>query len=265
MILNVFRSFFVLAIFCGVMLCGAGSLFAQGPDCSALPDHGKLKSALTDVVKEGQQGNGGLGNQMWAVVVNRDGLVCAVVFSGPDRSKQWPGSRLIAAEKANTANALSLDNFALSTANLWAGAQPGGSLYGLANMPPNPEAAFAGPAAKFGQPDDPMVGKPIGGVIVFGGGLALYSSKGQIVGGLGVSGDTACTDHVIAWKVRNKVGLDAVPMGVATNSSDNMVLDIQNGASPSGFGHPACKGGKPAEDIIKKLTETNSKGAKAMK
>jgi hypothetical protein len=29
----------------------------------------------------------------------------AVVFSGPDRIVEWPGSRMIAAEKANTANA----------------------------------------------------------------------------------------------------------------------------------------------------------------
>src|SRR3954471_23606214 len=188
---------------------------STGTDCSALPDHGKLKQALTSVVKEGREMNGGLGNQMWAVVVNRDGIVCAVAFSGPDRGKQWPGSRLIAAEKANTANALSLSDFALSSGNLYAGAQPGGSLYGLAMMGPNPAVAFAGPPEKFGQADDPMVGKPIGGVIVFGGGLALYSGKGQIEGGLGLSGDTACTDHVIAWKVRNRLGLDAVAQGVA--------------------------------------------------
>ena len=68
---------------------------------------------------------------------------------------------------------------------------------------------------KFGQPDDPLVGKPVGGVIVFGGGLALYDKSGKIVGGLGVSGDTSCADHVIAWKTRQALGLNAVPMGVA--------------------------------------------------
>jgi uncharacterized protein GlcG (DUF336 family) len=235
---------------------------AQGTDCSKLPDYGKLKTALTDIVKQGKDANGGLGNQEWGAVVNRDGIVCAVVFSGPDRSKQWPGSRLIAAEKANTANALSLPNFALSTGNLYSAAQPGQSLYGLAMMGPNPAAAFAGPPAKFGQQDDPMVGKPIGGVIVFGGGLALYTHQGELIGGLGVSGDTACTDHVIAWKVRNRLGLDAVPMGVAPGSSDNLIFDIQNGQSSSGFGHPPCKGGKPAEEIIKKLTQTMPTGPK---
>src|ERR1041384_4936441 len=122
------------------------TLAAQtAPNCSGLPDYSKLKSTVISVVKEGENANGGLGNQMWAVVVNRDGIVCSVVFSGPDRGAQWPGSRLIAAEKANTANALSVDNFALSTANLWAASQPGGSLYGLiTSAPPNPQAVFGG-------------------------------------------------------------------------------------------------------------------------
>jgi uncharacterized protein GlcG (DUF336 family) len=45
-----------------------------------------------------------------------------------------------------------------------------------------------------------MVGKQLGGGIVFGGGLALYSDN-DVVGGLGVSGDTSCADHNIAWRV----------------------------------------------------------------
>src|SRR3954468_15084107 len=244
------------------VLLAAPAALAQkkstGPDCSALPDHSKLKQALTSVVKEGKEANTGLGNQQWAVVVNRDGIVCAVVFSGPDRGAQWPGSRIIAAEKANTANALSHDNFALSTANLYAASQPGGSLYGLiTSAPPNPQAVFA-PADpnSLGQPNDPFVGKPIGGIIVFGGGLALYDAKGKIIGGLGLSGDTACADHVKAWKVRHALGLNHVPMGVSPDQNDNMILDIgANGQSASGFGHPSCKGGKPSDDTIKSLSK----------
>ena len=34
-----------------------------------------------------------------------------------------------------------------------------------------------------------MVGGRIGGVNVFGGGLALYNANGKLLGGLGVSGD----------------------------------------------------------------------------
>lgn len=232
------------------------ALFAQNPhDCSKVPDHNKLKTAVTNVVKEGKGANGGLGNQEWGTVVNRDGIVCAVVFTGPNRGAEWPGSRLISAEKANTANAFSTDNFALSSGNVFSAAQPGNSLYSIISGP-NPNTAFAGDPQNFGQPDDPLVGKPIGGVIVFGGGLALYDKSGKIVGALGVSGDTSCTDHVIAWKTRHALALDSVPMGVAPGPSDNLIFDIQNGVSSSGFGHPACKGGNPSEDIIKKLNQT---------
>jgi uncharacterized protein GlcG (DUF336 family) len=233
------------------------------PGCGALPDHGKLAAALAGVVKQGKEANTGMGNQEWAAVVSRNGVVCAVVFSGPDRGAAWPGSRVISAEKASTANALSGPNFALSTANLYFPAQPGQSLYGLpTSAPPNPQAVYAGSPDQFGQPNDPLVGKAIGGIIVFGGGLALYDRQGKIVGGLGVSGDTACADHIIAWKVRDALALDGVPLGVAKNGTDNMILDIENGTSASGFGHPSCRGGKASDEMIGKLSETYPVGAK---
>ena len=240
------------------------AVFAQKtPGCEQLPDRNQLRSVLQSVVKEGQQGNGGLGNQEWAVTVNREGIVCAVVFSGNTAGDQWPGSRAIAAEKANTANALSLPDFALSTANVYYASLPGQSLYSLTtSAPPNANAVYGDPKS-YGQADDSMVGKPIGGVIVFAGGLALYSGKGKIVGGLGLSGDTSCADHVMAWKVRNKLHLDAVPMGVSPSHDDNMILDIQkDGTSPSGFGHPSCKGGNPSDPIIEQLSKKMPVGGK---
>jgi hypothetical protein len=86
-------------------------------------------------------------------------------------------------------------DFALSTANIYAASQPGQSLYSLAtSAPPDPNAVF-GPPVSFGTPSDPMVGKAIGGIIVFAGGLPLYAADGKIFGGLGLSGDTSCTDH----------------------------------------------------------------------
>src|SRR6185312_4294320 len=140
--------------------------------------------------------------------------------------------------------------------NLYTAAQPGQSLYSLTtSAPPNAQAVYAGSPNQFGQQDDPMVGKPIGGVIVFGGGLPLYDAKGKILGGLGLSGDTSCADHVIAWKVRHSLGLDHVALGVAPGQTDNMILDFQNGQSASGFGHPSCKGGVPSDEIIKKLPQ----------
>jgi uncharacterized protein GlcG (DUF336 family) len=241
----------------------AHPLLAQAkPDCSGLPDAGRLKNVVQGVVREGSSKNGGLGNQEWAAVVNRDGIVCSIIFSGTTRSDQWPGSRVIAASKANTANGLSGRDYALSTANIFAASQPGQSLYSLAtSQPPNPAAVIGNPTT-FGTTNDPMVGKAIGGIIVFGGGLALYAPDGRIIGGLGLSGDTSCTDHVIAWKTRHQLGLDAVPFGPSAAHDDNMILDWQNGNSPSGFGHPSCKGGTQSDLIIRNLSKDFPTGPK---
>lgn len=245
------------------MMSIALPLMAQAkPDCNGLPDAGRLRTVLQGIVKEGAAKNGGMGNQEWAVVVNRDGIGCAVVFSGTTRSDEWPGSRMIAAEKANTANALSSRDYALSTANVYAAAQPGQSLYSLTtSAPPNPLAAFGNPLT-YGTPKDPIVGVLVGGVIVFAGGLPLYSREGKILGGLGLSGDTSCTDHVIAWKVRHQLGLDAVPMGPSPDHNDNLILDFKNGVSQSGFGHPSCKGGNQADGIIQTLSKDFPTGPK---
>jgi hypothetical protein len=94
-----------------------------------------------------------------------------------------------------------------------------------------------------------MVGFKIGGVNVFGGGLALYNSSHQIIGAVGVSGDTSCADHNIAWRTRNNLQLDHLgtviigPAGLFNNDPthpDNIIYDIVGGVSPSGFGHPSC-------------------------
>jgi uncharacterized protein GlcG (DUF336 family) len=190
--------------------------------------------------------NGGLGLNMWATIVNRDGIVCVVAFSGNNRGDQWPGSRVVSAQKGNTANAFSVPGLALSTANLFSAVQPGQSLFGLSDSNPvDPQVAYGGDPASYGQPDDPMVGKRIGGVNTFGGGLALYNSDGALVGGLGVSGDTSCTDHIIAWRVRDALELDRVPAGI-NQGTDNILHDVTvdratgQTTSTSGFGHPVC-------------------------
>lgn len=72
----------------------------------------------------------------------------------------------------------------------------------------------------------------------------------------------ACPDHVVAWKTRHSLGLDAVPMGVAPGPSDNLIFDIQNGVSQSGFGHPDCKGGNPSKSIIQQLNQKIPAGPK---
>src|SRR6201999_3608002 len=141
-------------------------------------DHAKLTQALKASVKpSGGPSNGGLDNNMWGAVVGRDGVICAVTFTGAAAGDQWPGSRSIAIEKANTANALSLPKFAFSTANLYSGAQPGGFLFGIQNTNPvDTHTMYAGESADYGTEKDPMVGKKASGVVIFGGGLALYDS-----------------------------------------------------------------------------------------
>jgi hypothetical protein len=94
----------------------------------------------------------------------------------------------------------------------------------------------------YGQQNDPLVGVKIGGINVFGGGLALYDSTKKLIGAIGVSGDSSCADHNIAWRTRSGLGLDFVPGGVSgdTLRPDNIVYDITAGKSAGGWGHPTC-------------------------
>jgi hypothetical protein len=69
------------------------------------------------------------------------------------------------------------------------------------------------------------------------------------MGGVGLSGDTSCADHNIAWRVRNLLGLDHI-VGVGgvsgdPNRPDNIIYDMapNHGGHPvsaGGFGHPQC-------------------------
>ncbi len=231
--------------------------------CEGLPSHADLKAALT---KARQEANGGFNLDMWGTIVNRDGVVCAVAFTGGDRGDQWPGSRSISAQKANTANAFSLPGLALSTANLFTAVQPGGSLFGLQHSNPvSTHVAYGGDSAQNGQANDPMVGGKVGGVNVFGGGTALYDGSGKLLGAIGVSGDSSCADHNIAWKTRDFLDLDNTPGGVnPISSDDNIVYDTTVDAatghttSASGWGHPACS--EAATGIGNGLPTSHPKG-----
>ncbi len=255
-----------LGSFSAIVSLFAGPAFA---DCSKLPGQAALKTALTNSIIPA---NGGLGNNMWGTIVDDSGIVCAVAFSGANYTSQWLGSRVIPAQKANTGNAFSLGNnsmpgkngLALSTANLYSAVQPGGSLYGLQHsnpvdtgvaygdqFPPGPPSPAG--ASTFGTTSDPMVGQRIGGINVFGGGFGIYKA-GVRVGGLGVSGDTSCTDHMVGWRTRHALNLDqfqgvtgpAALFAADTTHPDNIIFDITanpnggTGISASGFGHPTC-------------------------
>ncbi len=232
------------AAFC--LGAGAASAQTQPPAAPAADcpiTHDQLATALKAAVKpSGGPSNGGLDNNEWAAIVNRDGNVCAVAFSGASWKDQWLGSRPIAVEKANTALSFSLDGMAMSTANLYAGAQPEGFLFGIGRTNPPNDSIYEGDVEKFGTPSDPILGRRVGGVVTFGGGLALYNNAG-LIGGLGVSGDTSCADHNVAWRMRHALNLDHAPKGPDKDKKDAIVYDIGlTGASKSGFGHPKCAG-----------------------
>jgi uncharacterized protein GlcG (DUF336 family) len=252
------RTMLTMLVVAGTLTAGTVWVSANddGPNsnaCRGLPSHADLRAALK--LAQGVA-NGGFSLDMWGTIVNRDGVVCAVAFTGDDRGDQWPGSRVISAQKANTANAFSLPTLSLSTANLYSAVQPGGSLFGLQESNPVSTAvAYGGNPANYGQPNDPMVGERIGGVNVFGGGLALYGKGKHLLGGLGVSGDSSCADHNIAWRTRKHLKLDFVPGGVSgiPGHPDTIVYDILSqagqmpGVSKDGWGHPECS---PAATMI---------------
>ncbi len=106
--------------------------------------------------------------------------------------------------------------------------QPGHSLWSLGYSNPF-DPQFLAPTGGQGGGQNQLAG----GMIFFGGGVPLYKN-GKIIGGLGVSGDTSCTDHEIAKRVRNLAGLN--PPGGAT--VDDITYSAPDGASP--FTHPLC-------------------------
>ena len=202
-----------------------------GVDCSGLPTAAQLQTLLqnapgtTNPALKGDAGGLFHGTRMWGTVVNRAGDVCAYATSTPDPTQVWPGSQAISKAKAYTANAFSLDSLALSTAMLYTFSQPGHSLWGLNESQPfNPAALGSYGGSK----------QVNGGIITFGGGVPLYNASGKIIGGLGVSGDTACTDHEISKRVRDLAGLNP-PGGPLV---DDISYSSADGASA--FTHPAC-------------------------
>lgn len=205
----------------------SSSLSAAG-NCQGLPDASALKAQLVAAVSHGGTA-GGLfnGTRMWGAIVNRSGEVCSYITSTDDPTQVWPGSQAIAKAKAYTANAFSLDALALSTAQLYTFTQPGHSLWSLGQSNLFESSSLIAPGASGNQ------NKILGGLIFFGGGVALYRN-GKIIGGLGISGDTSCADHEIAKRVRDLAGLN--PPGGAL--VDDISYSSVDGASP--FTHPLC-------------------------
>lgn len=198
--------------------------------CNGLPNEAALKGFLAAApATNGDAGGLFHGTKMWAAVVNRDGEFCAAATSTADPSQVWPGSQAIAKAKAYTANAFSLDSLALSSAMLYTFTQPGHSLWSLGQSNLFESKFLAPPSGQGGGKE-----QITGGLIFFGGGVPVYNGEGNIIGGLGISGDTSCADHEIAKRVRDLASLN--PPGGAL--VDDIHYTATNGADV--FTHPLC-------------------------
>lgn len=226
--------------------------------CADLPKYEELKTVLQQITSGGPTANGGFGMPMWAALINTKGEVCAVVnemsgVAGTDITQEAAlGHRIFAIHKANTSNAFSHSRISIASASLYNAFQPGGALDSDAtNIINNLLDPYTGDTTRFGTPKDPLIGKRIGGATGLGGGLALFDKNKKKIGAIGVSGDTVCTDHVVAWKIREKLAGGAytganVPFGVSAKHNDMMVQDIKPnlaggaGFSAGSYGHATC-------------------------
>jgi hypothetical protein len=215
----------ILCITClAALLCGSSTAFTQELGCGALPTFAQLQAALKTATGTPPSGNGGFNLQMWATVVNRDGVVCGVVFTGQGRGDQWPGSRVISAQKANTANAFSLP-----------GSHSPRQIYSLRS---NLEGAFSACSTAILFTLTTLTQAPL---LVTERTSILWSTRRLVEStcsaagwpcttrrdnwweGLGVSGDSSCADHNVAWKTRHALGLNHVPGGISATGDDNIV------------------------------------------
>jgi len=277
----------------GVYVCLAGGLLfslvscndsgaqaQQASSCPGLPTAAELKAALMQVVPGGAPGipspSSGVGAPVWLTLVDSSGKVCAVVHSVllTDPSEVTNvlaiAHRVVSAQKAATANALSRGpvggspGIGVSTAPLahsartgWpTGSELSSGLDALVNTQVDP---FEGDPTTWGTGIDPLIGQRVGGNTALPGGLPLFDANHRKVGAIGVSGDFRCTDHVVAWKVREllgnptgKVGDGAyththIPFGLAGTGpdfltlQDQLTLDVNaDGISAEGYGYGPC-------------------------
>jgi uncharacterized protein GlcG (DUF336 family) len=117
--------------------------------------------------------------KMQIAIVGRDGKLLRL-FSMPDA---WVGSIDIAIAKARTAAFFSSDQNALTSRVVGEASQPGGPLWGIGN---SNQIGISG-SQEFRN-----------GIITFPGGVPLYKS-GELVGGIGVSGDGVDQDEQVAF------------------------------------------------------------------
>jgi hypothetical protein len=186
--------------------------------------------------------SGGVGMLgMWAVLVDTSGVVCAVANTeeGNLSVNAELAHRILAAHKANTSNIFSNNKATTASGQLYTQSLPGGTLYNV-NLDSKVDP-YSGNVRNFGTLKDPLIGKRIGGFSSLAGGLGLYDAKKTKVGAIGVSGNSRCTDHLVAWKIRDKLAGGAyvssnIPGGFSPLGNDALVLDVS--PDPTGSGGP---------------------------
>lgn len=233
-----------------------------GNDCGKLPKAEELKAALQAVANQpADKYPGGGRGPLWMTLVDPTGVVCAVVHSldssGADAKNKenvtlhlQPFHRLLSARKASTSAIFSSSRGSIASGHLYSSNQPGGLLQEASYE--GQYDALEGDAMTFGTKKDPMIGHRVGGFIGLGGGLALFDANKNKVGAIGVSGDTPCTTHVLAWQIREALAGGAyavanIPFGLSGSFDDKLILDITPnpaggpGHSASGYGHIECQ------------------------
>lgn len=248
----------------------AGASFAtssMASTCKDLPTAAELKSALMSVAKlDGGASNGGVGAPEWLTEVDSSGVVCAIVHNLPadtDVTEHLAiNHRILSAQKAAISNGFSRSNgvsgtgLGVSSANIFFGSQFNEVAQGLDSLVNSQVNPFSGDPKKWGTTSDPLVGKRVGGNAAIPGGLSLWNSAKTKVGAIGASGDFRCTDHVIAWKVREVLRKGAytvanVPFGLSSAHNDALVQDVDpvTRQSKSGYGYFVCANNPtPAND-----------------
>lgn len=219
------------------VLSSTNSTKANG--CAALPSYSAFKSALS-YAKQALTISGGNNSHVWGVVMNRTGQVCVVAYSGAVLDSQPLGGRVLAASLANTANSASIDAQFFSSGNLYPQAHSKWMDINESSLLIDATKVYTGNATFFGALNDPLVGKRPGGWVGLGGGLALMDAYGRSLGAIGIAGDTPCTNHNLAWMVRNHLYLDRVLGGINpdTSRADNIIYE--GSTIDPNFTHPVC-------------------------
>lgn len=260
--MTISKTLFASAVLASATFSGAAM---AGATCDNLPKAAELKKVLASIATGDPMANGGVGAPEWLTLVDTSGTICAVVHSLPAdadvTTQAAPVHRIFSAQKAGTANGFSRAGIAVSTSNLYLGTQVmGGEISSGMDAFLNPNInPNDGSTKNWGTTKDPLIGKRLGGNNTMPGGLPLYDKTHTKVGAIGVSGDIRCSDHVVAWKVREALSGGAYTVannayGLSSAHNDAMMQDVgADGKSKSGFGYPAC--------IINNPTDANDGGS----